>query len=116
MNNFKDVLQEDVQKDYIIPIKRKLEVNDDDIIKRQRNIVNGGNSLEKEEISEIQFIDNGWNCERLTINSVKVIDRLKPFEERYDVENDPIVITDDAAMLYQLTYKTSKKMVLLFMV
>ena len=36
-------------------------------------------------------------------------DRLKTFEERYVVENDPIVITDDAGMLHQLLYKTSKK-------
>ena len=36
-------------------------------------------------------------------------DRLKTIEERYVVENDPIVITGDAGMLLQITYKTSKK-------
>ena len=55
--------EEDVQADYIIPIKRKLGVNDDNnVIKRQRSILNAYNSPEKEEISEIQFTDDGWNC------------------------------------------------------
>ena len=46
--------EEDVQADYIIPIKRKLGVNDDNnVIKRQRSILNAYNSPEKEEISEI---------------------------------------------------------------
>ena len=62
MNIFKGTLKEDVQKDYIIPTKRKLEANDGDIVKRQRCIDNACNSPEKEEMSEIQFTDNGWNC------------------------------------------------------
>ena len=104
--------EEDVQADCIIPIKRTLEVSDDNnIIKRQRSIVNAYNSPEKEEISEIQFTDDGWNCGgyKLTLKSVIIFDRLKIFEERYAVENDPIVITDDAGMLHELSYKTSKK-------
>ena len=108
-----EVVNEDVQADYIIPIKRKIGVNDDDdnVIKRQRSILNAYNSPEKEEISEIQFIDDGWNCGgyKLTLKSVMIFDRLKTFEERYAVENDPIVITDDAGMLHELSYKTSKK-------
>ena len=104
--------EKDVQSGYITSIKRKLEVNDDNnIIKRQRSILNAYNSPEKEEISEIQFTDDGWNCGgyKLTLMSVMIFDRLKTFEERYAVENDPIVITDDAGMLHELSYKTSKK-------
>ena len=40
-----NVKEEDVQADYIIPIKRKLETNDGGIIKRQRSIANAYNSL-----------------------------------------------------------------------
>ena len=112
MNIFKGALKED-DKNIILYLllKRKLEANDGDIVKRQRSIANANTSLEKEEKSEVQFIDSGWNCGRykLTINSVKVIDKLKTFEEWYDVENYPIVIIDDTGMLHQLTYKTSKK-------
>ena len=110
--------EEKIQKKvYIIPTKRKLKANHGDIVKKQtgvkiqKSIANSPNSSEKEEMSEIRFTDNGWNCGRykLTMKSVMIFDRLKTFEERYVVENVPIVITDDAGMLLQLTYKTSKK-------
>ena len=101
----------------ILPIKRKVEANDADTVKRrkdaqiQKSIANSCNLQEKEEMNEIQFTDNGWNCGRykLSIKSVMTFDRLKTFEERYDVKNDPIVITDDAGVLLQLTYRASKK-------
>ena len=61
-------------------------------------------------MSEIQFTDDGWmNYVKLSIKSVIAFDRLKTFEERYDVKNDPIVITDDDGMLLQLAYRSSKK-------
>ena len=65
----------------------------------------------KEETCEIQFTDNGWNCWRykLTIKSGMTFDTFKTFEERYAVEHDPIIISDDAGMLLELTYNTSKK-------
>ena len=101
----------------ILPTKRKLEANDVDIVKRQKGVkiqkyfVNSCNSPEKEEMNEILFTDIGWNCGRykLSIKSVMTFDRLKIFEERYDVKNDPIVRTDDAGVLLQLTYRASKK-------
>ena len=62
-------LKERTQKNiYIIPTKRKLEENHGDIVKKQRgvkiqkSIDNSRNSSEKEEMGEIQFTNNGWNC------------------------------------------------------
>ena len=84
-----------------LPPKRKLEANNADIVvKRRASFANSCNSPENEEMNEIQFTDNGWNCGRykLSIKSVMTFDRLKTFEERYDVKNDPIVITDDAGV------------------
>ena len=117
-------LERHVQRnEYIIPTKRKLEAKHDDIVKKQRgvkiqkSIANYCNSPEKEEMSEIQFTDDGWmNYVKLSIKSVIAFDRLKTFEERYDVKNDPIVITDDDGMLLQLAYRSSKsRRVILFM-
>ena len=107
----------------IIPTKRKLEAKHDDIVKKQRgvktqkSIANYCNSTEIEEMSEIPFTDDGWmNYVKLSIKSVIAFDRLKTFEERYDVKNDPIVITDDDGMLLQLAYRSSKsRRVILFM-
>jgi len=104
------------RNEYVIPTKRKREAKDGGIVKKQRgvkiqqSIANYCNSAEKEDMSEIQFTDNLWmNYVKLSKNSVIAFDRLKTFEERYDVKNDPIVVTDDSGLLLQLTYTASKK-------